>query len=91
MARDMFGFLIGLGVGVGLGVLLAPRSGERTRSLIRGKASAGAAYLRQQGSDACDAAADAINGGARRVTRETEAVKAAVAAGKQAYSEAIHS
>ena len=89
MARDMFGFLIGLGVGVGLGVLLAPRSGERTRSL--GKASAGAAYLRQQGSDACDAAAEAIHGGARRVTRETEAVKAAVAGGKQAYSEAIHS
>lgn len=33
------GFLGGVGIGVGLGMLLAPVSGERARSVIRGKAA----------------------------------------------------
>ena len=91
MNRESFGFLIGLGAGLGLGILLAPRSGERTRSLIREKARDSAAYLRQRGNDARDAAANAIQDSTRKVTRETEALRAAVEAGKEAYSNSAHS
>ena len=87
MDRSIYGFLIGVGAGVCVGMLVAPRSGEKTRSLIRGKAREGAAYLRQRGSDVRDAAADTIRDGVRKV----DAVKAAVEAGKQAFSASIHS
>jgi gas vesicle protein len=91
MNRDMCGFLIGVGAGVGLGVLLAPRSGEKTRSLIRERATDGAEYLRQRGTDVHDAANDVIRESSRKITKGTEAVKAAVDAGKQAYTEAMQS
>jgi len=95
MNRGSFGFLIGLGAGLGLGILLAPRSGEKMRSLIREKARDSAAYLKQRGSAAYDAAANAIEDSTRKVTRETEALRAAVEAGveagKEAYSNSAHS
>jgi gas vesicle protein len=91
MNRDIFGFFIGLGAGVGLGMLLAPRSGERTRSLVKEKASDGAAYLRKRGAGLVDDAADAFRDSTRKVTKGAEAVKAAVEAGKRAYGEAIQS
>ena len=87
----VFGFMIGLGAGAGLGMLLAPRSGQRTRTLLRGKANDSAAYLRKRGTDIRDAAAEAIQDGTRKIEKSTEAVKAAVQAGKQAYSATIHS
>jgi len=91
MNRDTYGFLIGLAAGAGLGILLAPRSGERTRLLLRRKARDGAAYLREQGSAVREATTDAIRDRSRKVVREADAVKAAVEAGRQAYSESIHS
>jgi gas vesicle protein len=91
MNRDTFGFLIGLGAGVGLGMLLAPRSGEQTRSLIQEKAGDGAAYLRKRGTEVVDGAADAIRDGTGKVAKGAEAVRAAVEAGKRAYGEAIRS
>ena len=91
MNRTICGFLTGLSAGVSLGILLAPRAGEKTRSLLREKASDGVFRLRQRGSDACDAAADAVRDRARRVTRGAEAVRAAVEAGRQAYNQSIHS
>jgi gas vesicle protein len=90
MNRETYGFLIGLAAGAGLAILLAPRSGERTRLLLRGKARDGATYLREQGSAVRKAATDAIRDSTRKVAREADAVKAAVEAGRQAYSESIH-
>jgi len=87
----VFGFLTGIGAGLGLGLLRAPRSGERTRLLLRRKAGDGADYLRQRGTDARDAATEAFRDGARRVVKGTDAVKAAVEAGKQAYSQTVRS
>ena len=80
-----FGFMIGLGAGAGLGMLLAPRSGVRTRILLRRNANDTAAVLRKRGTNLRDAAAEAIQDGARKITKGTEAVQAAVAAGKQAF------
>lgn len=91
MNRNMFGFLVGLGAGAALGILLAPRSGERTRSMIRGKANDGAAYLRQRGTEVRDAAADAIREGASKVAKGADALRSAVDAGKQAYNESLRS
>ena len=85
------GFLTGIGAGLGLGLLLAPRSGERTRLMIRRKAGDSADYLRQRTTDVRDAAAEALREGTRKATKGTEAVKAAVEAGKHAYSQAIRS
>ena len=91
MKSDIGGFLVGLGAGVGLGMLLAPRSGEKTRSLLRSKVNEGVDYVRKQGTDLRDAATDIVGEGARTVTKGTEAVKAAVEAGKNAYSDALRS
>jgi gas vesicle protein len=91
MNRDMFGFLVGLGAGAALGILLAPRSGERTRSLIRGKANEGAAYVRQRSTEVRDAAADAIRESASKVAKGADAVRSAVEAGKQAFNESLQS
>jgi gas vesicle protein len=88
---NRYGFLIGLGAGVGLGILLAPRSGEKTRSLLRGKAADGAAYLREQGNNAREATAEIIRDSTRKAAKGADAVKTAMEAGKQAYSDAIRS
>jgi gas vesicle protein len=87
----VYGFLTGVGAGLGIGLLLAPRSGERTRLLIRRRANDGADYLRQRTTDVRDAAAEALRDGTRKVAKGTDAVKAAVEAGKQAYSQSIRS
>jgi len=91
MNREIFGFLVGLGAGAALGILLAPRSGQKTRTLIREKANDGADYLRQRGTQVRDAAGDVIRGGADRVIKNANALKSAVDAGKQAYSESSQS
>jgi gas vesicle protein len=91
MNRNACGFLVGLGAGVGMGILLAPRAGEKTRSLIRRKAVDGASYLRERTTDVRDTAADAIREQAQKVSQGTEAVKAAVNAGRQAFIKSMHS
>ena len=85
------GFLTGMAAGAGLGLLLAPRSGVKTRSLIQRRANDSADYLRKRADDARDAAAEAIRDSTRKVAKGTEAVKAAVEAGKHAFTGAIHS
>ncbi|MCU1335748.1 MAG: Late embryosis abundant protein [Bryobacterales bacterium] len=87
----LIGFLTGVGAGIGVGMLLAPRTGEKTRKMIRGKANEGAAYLRDRGNEVRDAAAEAIRDSTRKVAKGTEAVRAAVDAGRQAYSDTIRS
>jgi gas vesicle protein len=91
MNNNAFGFLIGLGAGVGLGIMLAPRSGERTRSLLQAKANEGATVVRQRASEVMDGLADTVREGTRTVAKQTEAVRAAMDAGKHAYGQAIRS
>ncbi len=55
--------------------------------MIRKHASTGADYMRQRSGEMKDAAAEALQEGSRRLARETEAVRAAVDAGRRAYNE----
>jgi gas vesicle protein len=74
-------FAIGLGVGAILGLLLAPRSGEETRGLLREKA--------QEGIDEAVAQGKKVARKAQRVADSArEFVNDAVEAGQGAYREA---
>jgi len=83
----LMGFFAGMGAGIGLGLLFAPRSGNRTRAILRQRAADGAEYIRQRGGEARDAAAETVREGSRRIASEAEAVRAAVDAGRRAYNQ----
>lgn len=91
MSRNIYGFLAGLGAGAAMAMLLAPRPGKQTRSMVAKRAADGAAYLRDRGTEVREAAAEAVRESTRKVNKGTEAVKAAVDAGKQAYRDSLHS
>jgi gas vesicle protein len=87
MARDgLARFFLGLGVGVGIGMLLSPRSGDKTRDLIKEKADEGKEYLTRRSSELLDGATDIIESGKEAIGRKKDALAAAVAAGKRVYS-----
>ena len=90
MLTRLVGFSLGLGVGVGLGVLLAPRSGERTRTLIRNRAADGAGFLKHKGAEIREQASAMIQDGVAAVAQQRGGVEAAVRAGTKAYREAVH-
>ena len=61
---DNYGeFLIGLGIGFVIGVLIAPSAGTDTRERIGRKASEGADYLRQCGSELVEQAKQTVGVG----------------------------
>ncbi len=93
-------FIVGLGVGVALGMLLAPRSGEETRRLLREKAEEGKDYLktradegkeyvRRRGVELREQAGEAIDKSKEAITRQKDQLAAALDAGKQAYKESV--
>ena len=87
MAGDgLLRFLLGVGVGVGIGMLLAPTSGDKTRDLLKERAVEGKEYLTRRSSELRDGATDIIGSGKEAIGRKKDALAAAVAAGKRAYS-----
>jgi len=89
MARDgLLGFLLGAGVGVGIGMLFAPKSGDKTRGLLKEKADEGNEYLKRRSSELRDSATDIIESGKEAIGRQKDALAAAIAVSKQAYAEA---
>lgn len=86
---DLASFLLGVGVGVGLGLLFAPKTGEETRELLRGKADEGKEYLKKRGVELRDSASDIIERGKEAIGRQKDTLAEAVEAGKQAYREAV--
>jgi gas vesicle protein len=89
MARDrLLGFLLGAGFGVGIGMLLAPKSGDKTRGLIKEKVDEGKEYLKRRSSELRDSATDIIESGKEAIGRQKDALATAIAVSKQAYDEA---
>lgn len=86
---DLASFLLGVGIGVGLGLLFAPKPGEETRQLLRGKADEGREYLKRRGSELRDSASDIIERGKEAINRQKDTLAEAVEAGKQAYRDAV--
>ncbi len=80
-------FFLGLGVGLAVGLLFAPKSGEETRALIRGRAEEGRDLLRRKTEELRGSAGDFLERGRDAVSRQREQVVAAVEAGRQAYRE----
>jgi len=90
MNRDGFAnFIFGLGVGLGVGLLLAPRSGEETRQLLKEKADEGTEYLKKQTADLRENANDLLDKGRQALDRQRDQVSEAMAAGRQAYREKV--
>lgn len=90
MGKDaLASFLLGVGVGLGLGLLFAPKSGEETRELLRGKADEGKEYLKRRSSELRDSASEIIERGKEAIGRQKDTLAEAVEAGKQAYREAV--
>ena len=83
------GLGVGVGVGVGLGLIFAPKSGEETRELLKGKADEGKEYLKRRGSELRDSAGEIIERGKEVISRQKDTLAEAVEAGKQAYREAV--
>ena len=93
-------FIVGLGVGVAVGMLLAPRSGEETRQLLREKADEGKDYLRtkadesrefvrRRGAELRESAGDLIDRSKDAISRQKDQLAMAVEAGKQAYRDSV--
>jgi gas vesicle protein len=90
MNRDGFSnFIFGLGVGLGLGILLAPRSGEETRQILKEKAGEGGEYLKKQSADLRENANELLDKGRQALDRQRDQVAEAMAAGRQAYREKV--
>ena len=93
-------FIVGMGIGVAVGLLVAPRSGEETRKLLREKADEGAdyvrtrtdegrEYLRRRSDEFREQATDFVEKGRDTIARQKEHIHAAVDAGKQAYRDSV--
>lgn len=83
-------FLLGLGVGVGIGMLLAPKSGQETREILRNKAGEGADFLKQRSNDLKQTASEWVDKGKDALGRQKEHLADAMEAGKQAYRETVN-
>lgn len=82
-------FFLGLGIGVAVGILFAPKAGDETRELIKGKAGEGRDYLKRRSEDLRSSAGDLVDRGKSAVQRQKEQLAAAVDAGKQAYRDTL--
>ena len=94
-------FVVGLGIGVAIGMLMAPRSGEETRQLLRARADEGKDFLRtkadesrefvrRRGTELRESATDLIDRSKEALARQKEQLTMAVEAGKQAYRETVN-
>lgn len=82
-AKVLGGILLGTGIGLAAGILMAPRSGKKTRKKIISKSREAANHLVDKANDQIAAAKEAYN---KKLSRITKNGKSAV----DNLSEAIH-
>jgi gas vesicle protein len=86
MNRDVaLGILVGLAAGFGLGCLVAPRSGEQTRSLLAKQAKRAARSAREQADDLVDTASGFVDDGRDLLAKQQAVVSDAINRGKKVY------
>ena len=89
MREGVSSFLLGMGLGVGIGMLFAPRSGDKTRDLLKDKADESKDYLKRRSCELRDSVTDIVERGKEAIDRHKEALEEALVAGKQAYKEVV--
>lgn len=77
--------ILGLGLGAVAGLLLAPRTGEETRKIIRDRADEGRDYLKTKAQEFSDQADELASKGKAWADRGRNAAEDAFDEGKQAY------
>jgi len=77
-------FFLGLGVGTAVGLLFAPKSGAENRNYLRSKTQEGTAYLKNQGEQLANSAAEQVQRGKRTVQDQVKNFSDALEAGKRA-------
>jgi gas vesicle protein len=86
-------FFLGLGLGVGVGLLIAPKSGEETRDILRAKADEGKEYLKKQTSGLRETASgladELVERGKEALNRQKDVLSDALEAGRMAYRDKV--
>lgn len=93
-------FFLGLGIGVGVGMLIAPKTGEETRGMLKSKANEGTdflmrqaeegkEYLKKQTADLRESAGSLVDKGKDALSRQKDVLGDALQAGKQAYRDKV--
>ena len=77
-------FFCGLAAGVAGGLLLAPKSGARTRKTIADTAKEGQEFLKRRSSDVREQAAETLNQGKKVVSRLADSIEDVLESGRQA-------
>lgn len=81
-------FMAGLGLGAALGVLYAPKSGREIRESILNAAEEGTDTVRERARQYREQAQQYAERGREYVAQQSDQIRSAVEAGKQAYREA---
>jgi gas vesicle protein len=76
-------FLYGLGMGLAAGVLMAPRSGVKTRKQLAETAKDGQDYLMREGAGLRDSVVDKLNRTKRAAQATAEGIGVAFEVGKE--------
>ncbi|MEO5702955.1 MAG: YtxH domain-containing protein [Gammaproteobacteria bacterium] len=79
--------ILGVGLGAVAGLLLAPRTGEETRKIIRDRADEGRDYLKAKAQEFSDQAEGLAEKGKEWVDRGRGAAEDAFDYGRQAYQD----
>ncbi len=90
MNNGAYYFCVGMGFGFGMAMLMAPKSGEATRALIRDTATDGAEYIKHSSVEFRDKALDLARKPAEAIAQQKDGLVAAAQAGKRAYAKAAH-
>jgi gas vesicle protein len=76
-------FFYGIGVGLAAGVLMAPRSGVKTRRQLAETAREGQNYVMREGAELRDTVVDKLNRAKRAAQATTEGIGIALEVGKE--------
>jgi gas vesicle protein len=71
-------------------MLFAPKSGQETREMLKGKAGEGSDYLKQRSTEFKQSATEWVDKGKEALGRQKDNLADAVEAGRQAYRDTIN-